>query len=84
VLRAASACTTTACTTRALTSSRFGRIDVLVLSRTPFGFRVQAQEDGFPKTHVVNVKFRRGSFAKATWTRRAFGAYTVFARRPGR
>jgi galactan 5-O-arabinofuranosyltransferase len=83
VLRAASACATPACTTRTLTSSRFGRVDVLVLSRTPFGFRVHAQEDGFPKTHGVNVEFRRGSFAKATWARRAFGGYTVFVRRPG-
>jgi galactan 5-O-arabinofuranosyltransferase len=83
VLRAAAACTTPACTTRNLTSSRFGRIDVLVLSRIPIGFRVHAQEDGFPKTHGLNIAFRRGSFAQATWARRAFGAYTVFVRRPG-
>jgi hypothetical protein len=81
-LRAAAACADPACTTRALTTSKFGRVDALVLARTPAGFRVLTQTDGFPVPHPATIVFPAGSFARSTWARHDFGGYAVFARRP--
>jgi hypothetical protein len=82
-MRAAAACRAPACTTRALTNSRFGRVDALILARLPTGFRVSTQLDGFPLPQDVEILFRRGAFDRAVWARHAFGGYTVFVRRPG-
>jgi galactan 5-O-arabinofuranosyltransferase len=83
VLGAAAACPNARCTTLALTKSKFGPVDALVLARTPAGYRVRGQEDGFPNPRTVTITFRRNSFEPRTWASRAFGAYTVFVRRPG-
>jgi galactan 5-O-arabinofuranosyltransferase len=81
-LRAAAACADPACTTRALTTSKFGRVDALVLARTPAGVRVLTQTDGFPVPHPATIVFPATSFARSTWARQDFGGYAVFARRP--
>jgi galactan 5-O-arabinofuranosyltransferase len=83
VLRAAARCPDPACTTRALSHSRFGPIDALVLARTFPGFRVETQEDRFPEPQPITVHFSPGSFDPAVWMRRNFGGYAVFVRRPG-
>jgi galactan 5-O-arabinofuranosyltransferase len=80
--RAAAACRDPACTTRALTDSRFGRVDALILARLPGGFRATTQIDGVPLPQRVVILFGRNAFDPAVWARRAFGPYTVFARRP--
>jgi hypothetical protein len=80
VLRAAAACPDSACATGKLTRSRFGAIDAMVLARTPAGYRVQTQADGFPNPRPVTITFRRNSFAPSAWTRHDFGPYTAFAR----
>jgi hypothetical protein len=81
-LRAAAACADPTCTTRALTTSKFGPVDALVLARTPAGFRVLTQTDAFPVPHPATIVFPAGSFAPSTWATRDFGGYRVFVRRP--
>jgi galactan 5-O-arabinofuranosyltransferase len=81
VLRTASACRHPACTTRLLTSSKFGPVDALVLAREPYGFRVETQDDHFPEPSPVVIHFRRGSFDPRVWMRANFGGYAVFVRR---
>jgi galactan 5-O-arabinofuranosyltransferase len=81
VLRAAARCPDPACTTRALTRSKFGPIDALVLARTIAGLRIQTQEDVFPKSLPTQVYFRPGNFDPAAWVRRNFGSYAVLVRR---
>jgi hypothetical protein len=82
VLRAAARCPDPACTTRALTRSKFGPIDALVLARQFSGFRIKTQEDHFPEPLPIAIHFRPGSFDPLVWARRNFGGYTVFVRRP--
>jgi hypothetical protein len=83
VVETAGACRTSACATRALTTSRFGRVDAAVLARTPGGYRLEADEDAFPRRRTFLLTFRPENFDPAVWAKRAFGPYTVFARRPG-
>jgi galactan 5-O-arabinofuranosyltransferase len=80
VLRAAAACPDSACATARLTRSRFGAIDAMVLARTPGGYRVQTQADGFPNARPVTIAFPANSFAPSAWTSHDFGPYTAFAR----
>jgi hypothetical protein len=80
VLRGAAACPDPACATEKLTRSRFGAIDAMVLARTPAGYRVQTQADGFPNPRRITITFRRNSFAPSAWTRHDIGPYTAFAR----
>jgi galactan 5-O-arabinofuranosyltransferase len=82
VIRTAAACPDAACTARALAGSRFGPVDALVLTRTPRGYQLTAQEDGFPDILLVTIDFRPDAFGAAWWARRDFGAYTAFVRRP--
>ena len=81
VLRAAAACPDPACTTRALTTSKFGPIDALVLAKTPFGLRIRTQRDTFPQPTPVAIFFRPRSFPPANWVRRDVGGYAVLVRR---
>jgi galactan 5-O-arabinofuranosyltransferase len=83
VLRAATRCPDPACVARTLERSRFGRLDALVLARTPLGFRVNTEEDRFPEPQPVQIYFKRGSFAIPFWIKRSFPGYRVFVRRPG-
>jgi hypothetical protein len=55
----------------------------VIAARLPTGFRVSTQLDGVPLPHRVQIVFRRAAFDPAVWAQRAFGPYTVFARRPG-
>jgi galactan 5-O-arabinofuranosyltransferase len=80
VLQRAATCPAAPCTARVLEGSRFGRIDALVLSREPGGYRIDAQEDGFPDGRVIPIYFRRGLLAPRFWARRAIGDYVVFVR----
>jgi galactan 5-O-arabinofuranosyltransferase len=82
VVRAAARCRRPACTTRLLTTNRFGPVDALVLAREVGGFRVDTQEDAFPEPVPVTINFRRGSFDPRVWARANFGGYAVFVRRP--
>jgi hypothetical protein len=83
VIETAGACRTPACATRALTTSRFGAVDAAVLGRTPSGYQMEADEDAFPRRRTFILAFRPENFDPAVWAKRAFGRYTVFARRPG-
>jgi galactan 5-O-arabinofuranosyltransferase len=81
VLQRAAACLDAACTARVLEGSRFGRIDALVLDRTPVGWKVDTDEDAFPRPLPVTVAFSRGSFDPSVWASRQVGRYTVFVLR---
>jgi galactan 5-O-arabinofuranosyltransferase len=83
VLRAAARCPDPACVARKLERSKFGRLDALVLARTPLGFRVDTEEDRFPEPQPVQIYFKRGSFAIPFWIKKSFPGYRVFVRRPG-
>jgi hypothetical protein len=80
VLQRAAACPDAACTARALERSSFGRIDALVLAREADGYRIDAQEDGFPEGRIVPIVFRPDQLGHRFWTRRAIGDYVVFVR----
>jgi hypothetical protein len=82
VVATAGACRTASCTTRALTSSRFGAVGAVVLTRTPSGYQIEADEDAFPKRRTFILRIRPENFDPAVWAKRSFGIYTVFARRP--
>jgi hypothetical protein len=81
VLRTAAACPDPACTSRALTGSKFGPIDALVLARTPFGLRIKTQEDTFPQPTPIQIFFRPRNFSPVAWARRNVGGYVVLVRR---
>jgi galactan 5-O-arabinofuranosyltransferase len=83
VLRAAAACHDSACAQRTLEGSQFGRIDAMVLTRTRAGYRVVAQEDGFPGPKAFTIVFRRRLFSPALWASRSIGHNIVLVRRPG-
>ncbi|MEA2427474.1 MAG: galactan 5-O-arabinofuranosyltransferase [Thermoleophilaceae bacterium] len=80
-LRVAAACRDAACATGALTATGFGPVDALVLGRTPAGYRVRTDEDGFPAPRPVTITFRPGLFDPGVWARRDFGGYVVLVRR---
>jgi galactan 5-O-arabinofuranosyltransferase len=81
VLWSAAACPDPACATRALTDSRFGPIDAMILTPVLGGYRLDTQVDGFPDPAPVSIVFPRERFDPADWARRQIGEHEVFARR---
>jgi hypothetical protein len=83
VVAAAGACRVPSCLTAALTHSRFGRVDAVILTRTPTGLYLDTDEDGLPRPRAVTLGFRAELFDPAVWARRDFRDYTAFVRSPG-
>jgi hypothetical protein len=82
VVAAAGACRVPTCLTAELTRSRFGRVDAVILTRTPTGLYLQTDEDARPRPRLVTLAFRPELFDPSVWARRDFRGYTVFARLP--
>lgn len=82
VMRAAAACPDAACADRVLSTSRFGRLDALVLARTFGSYRLETEADNFPEPTRVTILFRRNLFPPSIWMRRDIGGYAVLVRRP--
>jgi hypothetical protein len=81
-VEAAASCLTATCTTAALTSTPFGRVDAVVLSRTPVGLELLTQLDAFPQPELVRIVFAEDTFDPSVWARRDWGELVVLVRRP--
>jgi len=77
----AAECPDARCTTRALTHTGFGRIDAIVMTRTPVGIELHTQLDAFPLPRLVTISFPAGHLARRVWAQRRYGESVVYARR---
>jgi galactan 5-O-arabinofuranosyltransferase len=81
VLRAAARCPNAACTTATLETSRFGRIDALVLARNFGRLRIETEEDRFPEPVPIKIDFLPRLLPPSVWVRRKIGGYKVLVLR---